>query len=97
MTVHPDAPEWVRALLVISRVGVLAVALAVTAISYRAYRRTGTEYLRTASVGFAVIAVGVFIEGVLFELLELNLAVVHIVESVAVGIGFLILLRSLRG
>ncbi len=96
MTVHPDAPEWVRLLLVLSRVGVLAVALAVTAISYRAYRRTGTEYLRTASLGFGVIAVGVFLEGVLFELLELNLAVVHIVESIAVGIGFLILLRSLR-
>lgn len=96
MAVHPDAPEWVRVLLVVSRVAVLAVALAVTAISYRAYRRTGTPYLRTASVGFGVISVGVFIEGVLFELLGLDLAVVHIVESVAIGIGFLILLQSLR-
>ena len=79
-----------------TRVVVLALAMAVTAISYRAYRRTGAAYLRTASVGFAVIAFGVFVEGVLFELLELDLAVVHIVESVAVGIGFLILLQSLR-
>lgn len=96
MTVHPDAPEWVRVLLVLSRLAVLAVALAVTAISYRAYRRTGARYLRTASVGFAVIAVGVFVEGLLFEVLQLNLALVHIVESVAVGVGFLILLQSLR-
>lgn len=97
MTAHPDSPEWLRALLVVSRMAVLAVALAVTAISYRAYRRTGTRYLQTAAVGFAVISVGVFIEGVLFELVGLDLAIVHIVESVAIGIGFLILLQSLRG
>lgn len=96
MTVHPDAPEWVRVLLVLSRLAVLAVALAVTAISYRAYRRSGARYLRTASVGFGVIAIGVFVEGLLFEVLELNLALVHIVESVAIGVGFLILLQSLR-
>lgn len=96
MTVHPDAPEWVRILLAISRLGLLALGLAVTAISYRAYRRSGVHYLRTAAIGFGVISVGVFIEGLLFEVVELNLAVVHIVESVAIGIGFLILLQSLR-
>lgn len=96
MSAHPDAPQWVLILLTLTRLAVLALALAVTAISYRAYRRTGTQFLRTASVGFAVITVGVFIEGVLFELLELNLALVHIVESIAIGLGFIILLRSLR-
>ena len=96
MTAHPDAPSWVLAVLVVARVAVLALALAVTAISYRAYRRTGTPYLRTAAVGFGVISVGVFVEGVLFELFELDLALVHIVESVAIGLGFVILLRSLR-
>ena len=96
MTAHPDAPEWVRVLLVLSRVAVLVLALAVTAISYRAYRRTGTRYLRTAAVGFGVISVGVFLEGVLFELFGMDLALVHVVESVVVGVGFLILLQSLR-
>lgn len=97
MTAHPDAPTWLLVLLAVSRVAVLGLALAVTVISYRAYQRTGAQYLRTASVGFAVISFGVFVEGVLFELLELDLAVVHIVESVAIGIGFVILLQSLRG
>jgi hypothetical protein len=96
VTVHPEAPQWALGLLVVARVAVLALALAVTAISYRAYRRTGAQYLRTASIGFAVITVGVFVEGVLFELFELDLVFVHIVESVAIGIGFLILLQSLR-
>lgn len=96
MTVHPDAPQWVRLLLVASRLAVLGLALAVTVVSYRAYRRTQTRYLRTASIGFGVISIGVFIEGLLFEVLELNLALVHVVESVAIGVGFLILLQSLR-
>ncbi|MFB6360943.1 MAG: hypothetical protein ABEH59_06420 [Halobacteriales archaeon] len=96
MTVHPDAPQWVRILLVAARLAVLSLALSVTVVSYRAYRRTQTRYLRTAAIGFGVIAIGVFLEGLLFEALELNLALVHIVESVAIGVGFLILLRSLR-
>lgn len=96
MSVHPAGPEWVRLLLVATRLAVLALGLAVTAISYRAYRRTGTPYLRTAAVGFGIISVGVFVEGVLFELVGLDLALVHVVESLAIGLGFLVLLRSLR-
>lgn len=96
MTVHPDAPPWILAILGATRLAVLLLGLAVTVISYRAYRRTGTPYLRTAAVGFGVISIGVFVEGILFELFELNLALVHIVESVAIGLGFVILLHSLR-
>lgn len=97
MTVHPETPQWILALLAGTRIAVLILGLAVTAISYRAYRRTGTAYLRTAAVGFGVISIGVFLEGVLFELFGLDLAAVHIVESIAIGLGFLILLQSLRG
>lgn len=96
MSVHPDSPAWMLAVLAVTRLAVLALGLAVTAISYRAYRRTGTPYLRTAAIGFGIISVGVFVEGVLFELMEFDLALVHIVESVAIGLGFLALLRSLR-
>ena len=95
MSVHPAGPEWVRLLLVLTRLGVLALGLAVTVISYRAYRRTGTPYLRTAALGFGIISVGVFVEGVLFELVGLDLALVHVVESLAIGLGFVVLLRSL--
>lgn len=82
--------------LVLVRVAVLGLGLLITFYSLRAYRRTRAPYMRDASVGFGVITLGVFIEGVLFEIGGLDLVVVHIVESVAIGLGFLILLFSLR-
>ena len=75
---------------------VLFLGIAITYTSYDAYRRHGVPYLRTASIGFGIITVGVFIEGVLYTLLDLDLVVVHIVESVAIAIGFIVLLYSFR-
>lgn len=84
------------AVLAVARIGVMLLAAGVTWVSYKAYRRSGIDYLLTATYGFAVITVGVFIEGVLFNLTTLDLTTVHIVESVAIGIGLLLLHRSLR-
>lgn len=78
------------------RLVVFGLGMAITYYSFAAYRRTGARYLRDASIGFAIITVGVFIEGALFELAGLDLAVVHVIESVAIGLGFLVLLLSLR-
>lgn len=82
--------------LVLVRLVVLGLGLLITLYSVKAYRRTRERYMRDAALGFGVITLGVFIEGVLFEFGGLDLAIVHIVESVAIGLGFLILLRSLR-
>lgn len=84
------------AVLVFVRALVLVLGVLITYYSLQAYRRTGTPYMRNATVGFGIITLGVFIEGVLFELVGLELAVVHIIESIAIGLGFLVLLHSLR-
>ena len=84
------------ALLVTVRLLVLGLGVLITYYSLEAYRRTRTHYLRNASIGFGIITLGVFIEGVLFEFGGLDLALVHIIESVAIGIGFAVLLISLR-
>ena len=78
------------------RLVVLGLGVLITYYSFVAYRRTRTPYLRNASIGFGIITLGVFIEGVLFEFGGLDLALVHIVESVAIGLGFVVLLISLR-
>lgn len=88
--------ELTALVLAVVRLVVLGLGIAITYYSYVAYRRTQARYLRDASLGFAIISVGVFIEGVLFELVGLELAVVHIIESIAIGVGFLILLQSLH-
>lgn len=88
--------EFTSVVLAATRVVVLGMGVLITYYSFRAYRRTGEPYMRNASIGFGVITLGVLVEGVLFEVAGLDLAVVHVIESVAIGIGFLVLLRSLR-
>lgn len=88
-----DTPTLV---LSVVRFGVFLLGIGVTWVSYTAYRRTGERFLRNATLGFAVIAVGVFLEGVLFNFSTLDLPTVHIIESLAIGLGLLILHISLR-
>jgi len=78
------------------RLAVLGLGILITYYSFEAYRRTGTYYMRNAAIGFGIITLGVFIEGVLFEFGGLDLAFVHLIESVAIGLGFVVLLISLR-
>ncbi|WP_336134684.1 DUF7521 family protein [Natronomonas amylolytica] len=76
------------------RTFLLLLGLATTAVSFRAYRREGTRYLRDATVGFGFITLGVLIEGFLYQLTALTLTQVHIAESLALACGFAVLLRS---
>ncbi|MFB6224294.1 MAG: hypothetical protein ABEH86_11555 [Haloarcula sp.] len=84
---------WEIALVGI-RILLFVVGLATTAISFRAYRRERTRYLRDATVGFGLITVGVLIEGLLYQFTGLTLTQVHIAESVALVCGLGVLLRS---
>lgn len=76
------------------RVLLLLVGLATTAISFRAYRRDRTRYLRDATIGFAFITLGVLVEGFLYQFTGLTLTQVHVAESVALVFGLGALLRS---
>ncbi|MFB6202064.1 MAG: hypothetical protein ABEI98_08640 [Halorhabdus sp.] len=88
MTTH-----WALALIAI-RVLLLVLGVATTAISFRAYRRDETRYLRDATLGFGIITFGVLVEGFLYQFTGLTLTQVHIVESLALGSGLGILLLS---
>ncbi|WP_265108830.1 DUF7521 family protein [Halosolutus halophilus] len=88
--------DTTTAILLVVRTLVLVLGILITYYSFEAYRRTGTYYMRNAAIGFGIITLGVFIEGVLFEFGGLDLALVHIIESVAIGLGFIVLLISLR-
>ena len=85
--------HWELALVAV-RVLLLLVGLATTAISFRAYRRERTRYLRDATLGFGFITLGVLIEGFLYQFTGLTLTQVHVAESVALVVGLGILLRS---
>jgi uncharacterized membrane protein YhfC len=85
--------HWGLALVGI-RILLLLVGLATTVISFRAYRRERTRYLRDATIGFGFITLGVFTEGILYQFTTLTLTQVHIVESMALVFGLGALLRS---
>ncbi|WP_423999166.1 DUF7521 family protein [Haloarcula salina] len=76
------------------RVLLLLMGLATTVISFRAYRRDKTRYLRDATIGFGLITIGVLIEGFLYQFTGLTLTQVHIAESVALVVALGVLLRS---
>jgi hypothetical protein len=80
--------------LTLVRAVVFVLGVAVTGVAFRAYRRQGSRYLRDAALGLGIITAGVLVEGVLFRFAALDLTTVHLVESVAIGLGFLVLLSS---
>ena len=82
------------AVLIIVRLILFGLGTVTTLISYRAYRREPTRYLRDATVAFGVITIGVVIEGILYQFTGLTLDQVHVVESITIALGFVILLRS---
>ena len=85
--------HWELALIG-ARILLLLVGVATTVISFRAYRRVQTRYLRDATLGFGFITLGVLIEGFLYQFTGLTLTQVHVAESVALVLGLSILLRS---
>lgn len=84
---------WALSLVAV-RLVLLGLGVATTAISFRAYRRERTRYLRDATVGFGFITLGVLLEGFLFQFTPLTLTQVHLLESVALVVGLAVLLRS---
>jgi hypothetical protein len=85
--------HWATVLVAV-RVVLLLLGVATTAISFRAYRREKAQYLRNATVGFALITLGILVEGFLYQLTDLAPTQVHIVESVALACGLGVLLYS---
>lgn len=89
-------PDLGLSVMVASRFVVLLLGAAVTALSWGAYRRTRARYLRAATLGFGLMTLGALVEGVLYHVVGLDLATVHVAESVLVALGFGVLLVSLR-
>ena len=83
-------------LLVLAKTALLVLGVAIAALAVLAYRQTRDRSMLYLGVGFASIAFGSFIEGVLFELLDWNLMTVHIVESGFVLAGLATLAVTLR-
>lgn len=88
--------ELALSLMLVSRLLVFALGAAITVLAVGAYRRRPSDYLRNAAVGFAIVTLGVFVEGALYHVVGVDLVTVHIVESLLVSAGFAVIIASLR-
>lgn len=73
--------------LAAAKVVVLLLGVAIAALAWFAYRRSGERLMLGLAVGFVLVAIGSFLEGFLFEILSWDLVTVHLIESVFVLAG----------
>lgn len=73
----------------------LLLGALVTAYAYRAYRRTGTVALWLLAVGYGMVTVGVFVAGIVDQILPTSTRYAILVESIFTVVGFAIILYSL--
>lgn len=81
--------------IIVLKTIILLLGSGVTAIAFKAYRRTGAPALRALALGFGTITLGAFSAGVAHQLLGVTLKQGIIINSFLVAIGLAIILYSL--
>lgn len=81
-------------------VGKLAVMLIGFFIAYQAYlgsRKNDSPAMWYLAIGFGLISIGTAIEGILFEIGNLDIFLAGAIQTVIAAIGMLLILYSLYG
>lgn len=94
MTHATDAVSIMIALAIVKTL-ILVLGGAITYFAFKAYRRTRRHELGLLAVGFGTVTLGVALAGLLFEVLEVSLAVGILIESLLVLGGFVVIAYSL--
>ncbi len=81
--------------IVVMKTLTLILGGAITYLAHKAYRRTRARPLRFLSFGFGIVTLGSLLAGVIDLVLQMDLRVGLLVESVLVTIGFGIIIYSL--
>lgn len=81
--------------IVAANVATLVLGGAITALAWRAYRRTGSQALFSLSLGIGLVTLGTAIGGLLHQLTPYNLLTAVAIQSVFVACGFAVLGFSL--
>jgi len=81
--------------LVIGKTMTLIFGLLISALSFLSYRRHKDRLMLEISIGFLFISIGSFIEGVMYEILGLNIYLDHLIESIFILIGMIIIAFTL--
>ncbi|SDF83286.1 DUF7521 family protein [Halorientalis regularis] len=73
----------------------LVLALAVAALAFHGYRRSGNDPMLYVAVGFVFIGVGAICEGLIYQLFGTSLLSAALVQAVVVSSGMVLILASL--
>lgn len=83
--------------LVIAKLVTMVLGFLIAHQAYRGYRVHGSKPMFYVAVGFIFISVGAVIEGVLFEVVGLEIFIAGTVQTTIVAIGMIVILYSLHG
>lgn len=81
--------------IVVLKTITLILGGAITYLAYKAYRRTQAQALRYLSVGFGFVTLGVFLAGVIDQVLDLGFRLGQLTETALITVGFGIIVYSL--
>ncbi|MFP9191676.1 DUF7521 family protein [Natronosalvus vescus] len=95
MSPHNTDPVTVMIALAVVKTLILVVGGAITYFTFKAFRRTHRRELGLLALGFGTVTLGFVLAGLLFEMLEVTLALGILIESLLVLGGFLIIAYSL--
>lgn len=83
--------------LIVGKLVVLLLGLFIATKAYRGFRRHHSTAMAYLAVGFGLISVGTAIEGLLFELAEVDIFLASAIQTVIAASGMLVILYSLYG
>lgn len=83
--------------LVIAKLITMALGFFIAYQAYRGYRVYDSKPMLYVAVGFLIISVGAVIEGLLFEVVGLEIFIAGTVQTIIVAVGMVVILYSLYG
>ncbi|MFB6085011.1 MAG: hypothetical protein ABEJ94_12285 [Halorientalis sp.] len=83
--------------LVIAKLATLGLGILIAYQAYRGYRVHGSKSMFYVAIGFLVISVGAILEGILFDVLGMEIFVASAIQTGIVAVGMLVILYSLYG
>lgn len=83
--------------LVIAKLITMVLGFLIAHQAYRGYRVHGSKPMLYVAIGFVIISIGSVIEGILFDVVGLELFIAGTVQTIIVAIGMVVILYSLYG
>ncbi|WP_425498351.1 DUF7521 family protein [Halogeometricum salsisoli] len=81
--------------VIVVQTGILILGGLITYFSFKAYRRTGEPSLRALALGFGIVTFGAIVAGILDVVLQTDLVIGLLVDSLITLVGFAIITYSL--